>query len=61
MVRPGYRAFSFFLGDIVEATDQKIIRMGMEVNRAKKRVSQRPPPSWRAMYHGVNPRRPKRK
>lgn len=46
---------------MVEATVQKSMRIGMEVNRAKNRVSQRPPPTWRAMYHGVKARRPKRK
>jgi len=43
---------------MVDATAQKAMRMGIEVKRAKKRVSHSPPPTDLAMNHGTKRRMP---
>jgi len=46
---------------MVEAIVQKLIKIGTVVKRAKIMVSHKPPPTARAMYHGMKRRRPIRR
>jgi hypothetical protein len=43
---PGYLAFSFLRGEKVDAMDQNIIRIGIDVKMEKKSVVFHPPPTF---------------
>ena len=53
MGAPGYFAFSFLRGAILDVIDQKQMRMGIVVKHPKKTVVKRPPPILYDMYPGT--------